>query len=146
MTVEALCAKRLGAAMHHGEFLVGVRLPAPFPRSGGAYLRSRSVGTDGGVAGVGAFLLMEDDRVTCCGARVTVWVGDDAPLRALEAERFLRGKRLSDTETARAGELVPARRSGCAAGQRDGLAALAGHVIRLAFGRAQDAPGQGGRG
>jgi|WetSurMetagenome_2_1015567.scaffolds.fasta_scaffold45541_4 CO/xanthine dehydrogenase FAD-binding subunit len=152
MTVEALCAKRLGAAMHHGEFLVGVRLPAPFPRSGGAYLRSRSVGTDGGAAGVGAFLLMEEDRVTCCGARVTVWAGDDAPLRALEAERFLRGKRLSDTETASAGELVPAsvgappHGSGGAAGRRDGLATLAGHVIRLAFGRAHEAPRQAGRG
>jgi len=90
--------------------------------------------------------------VTCCGARVTVWDATAAPQRALEAERFLRGKRLGDAETASAGELVPVsggpppRRSGCAAGRRDGLAALAGQVIRLAFGRAQDAPGQGGRG
>jgi CO/xanthine dehydrogenase FAD-binding subunit len=152
MTVEALCAKRLGAPLHHGEFVVGVRLPAPFPRSGGAYLRSASAGTDGGAAGVGALLLMEDDRVTCCGARVAVWDGAAAPQRALEAERFLRGKRLGDAETASAGELVPAvggplaRRSGCATGRREGLAALAGRVIRLAFGRAQEAPSQGGRG
>ena len=53
--------------------------PAPFPRSGGAYLRSASAGIDGGAAGVGAFLLMEDDRVTCCGARVTVWDATAAP-------------------------------------------------------------------
>jgi carbon-monoxide dehydrogenase medium subunit len=151
MTVEALCAKRLGAALHHGEVLVGVRLPAPFPRSGGAYLRSTLAGT-GEAAGVGAYLLMEDDRVTCCGARVTVWAGAAAPQRALEAERFLRGKRLGDAETASAGELVPAsagppaRRSGGAAGRRDGLATLASHVIRVAFGRAQGGPGQGGRG
>ena len=152
MTVEALCAKRLGAAMPHGEFLVDVRLPAPFPRSGGAYVRSVPAGTDCEAAGVGAFLLLEDDHLTCCGARVTAWTGADAPLRALDAERFLRGKRLGDAEAAGVGAFVlesagaRTRGSGDAAMRLDGLTATAGRAIRLAFARAHPQPSRGGPG
>ena len=152
MTAEALCARRLGTAMPHGEFLVDVRLPAPFPRSGSAYIRSAPTGTDAEAAGVGAFLLLEDDHRTCCGARVTAWSGADAPLRALDAERFLRGKRLGDAEAVGIGAFVlesagaRMRGSGDAAVRLDGLTATAGRAIRLAFARAQPQPSRGGPG
>ena len=151
-TVEALCAWRLGAALPHGEFLVDVRLPAPLPRSGGAFLRSAPTETDGQAAGVGAFLLLEDDHLTCCGARVTVWTGADTPLRALDAERFLRGKRLGDSEAVGVGAFAlesagaRTRGSGDAAVRLDGLTATAGRAIRLAFARAQPQPSRGGPG
>jgi carbon-monoxide dehydrogenase medium subunit len=152
MMVEALCAMRLGAAMPHGEFVVDVRLPAPFPRSGGAYVRSGQAGTDGEAAGVGAFLLLEDDHLTCCGARVATWTGTDAPLRAPDAERFLRGKRVGDVEAAGVGAFAlesageRSRGSGDAAVRLAGLTATAGRAIRLAFARAQLQPSRSGPG
>jgi carbon-monoxide dehydrogenase medium subunit len=152
MTVEALCATRLGAAMPHGEFLVDVRLPAPFPRSGGAYVRSAPAGTGCEAVGVGAFLLLEDDHLTCCGARVMAWSGANAPLRALDAERFLRGKRLGDAEAPGIAvfllESAGARThgSGDAAVRLESLTATAGSAIRLAFARAHPQPSRGGLG
>ena len=103
MAVEALCVGRKGAGLQPGEFIVDVRLPARSPRSGGAYVRSDS---QGDAMGVGAFLLMQDDLDACCGARLTVWLEPGAVFRALDAERFLREKRLDDDVVRRVGELV----------------------------------------
>jgi len=93
--VETLLTGSGRANIQPGEFVVDVRLPPPPPRSGGAYLRSSSQeATDKPMAGMGAFLVMEEDLVTCCGARLVLGAVAGTAQRALEAERFLAGKRL----------------------------------------------------
>jgi hypothetical protein len=45
---------------------------------------------------------MEEDRCTCCGVRLGRWSETLAPVRVLEAERFLAGRRLDDRSLAEA--------------------------------------------
>jgi CO/xanthine dehydrogenase FAD-binding subunit len=105
MSVEALCVKRRGTALQPGEFVVDVRLPALSGPSGGAYVHSPPDPTAGDPVAAGAFLVMQDDLETCCGARLTVWAAGQ-PLRALDAERFLQGRRLDQAAVSTAGDLT----------------------------------------
>ncbi len=106
IAIEALNTRGDGARLHLGEFIVGIRLPAPSPRSGGAYRRSTRPKDQGSAVGVAAFLLVQDDLTTCCGARIAMWLPPKISLRALDAERFLRAKRLGEEELRRTGDLV----------------------------------------
>jgi carbon-monoxide dehydrogenase medium subunit len=106
MSVEALCAPRRGWALQPGEFLVDVRLPAVPGPSGGAFARAPSDGIAEHPFGAGAFLVLRDDRETCCGARLSVSIASGPPFRALDAERFLQGRRLDDAAVERAGDLA----------------------------------------
>lgn len=101
--VEALLSRAGRIVLQPGEFVVDLRFPAPPPRSNGAYLRERS---DPAVTGVGAFLVLEQDLTTCCGARLTLCGVVPTPMRALEAERFLSGKVLDNAVVQEAGELT----------------------------------------
>ncbi len=95
MAVEALAVAAGRLAIQPGEFYVDVRLPAPVPRSSGAYLRSTCEGDDlPGGAAVGAFLVMEEDLVTCCGLRLSLCFPPEGPCRVPEVERLLAGRRL----------------------------------------------------
>lgn len=144
MAVEALCVKMEGAGLQPGEFIVDVRLPARSPRSGGAYVRSDP---QGDAMGVGAFLLMQDDLDTCCGARLAVWLAPGTVFRALDAERFLRGKRFDDGVVRRTGELI-AKAGGLLPDQSDrveerlhGLREIACQALHGALDRARSHPG-----
>jgi len=142
MSVEALCARKRGAALLPGEFLVDARLPACPRLSGGAYMRSVSERSSEDALGVGVFLVMQDDLETCCGARLTLWAEGGQPLRALDAERFLHGRRLDERAVGQAGHLaVEAARlpgqSGSAEDWPIALRELAGQAIRRALERAR---------
>ena len=106
MSVEALCARQRGAALLPGEFIVDARLPACPRLSGGAYMRSVPGHSSEDALGAGVFLVMQDDLETCCGARLTLRVGGGPPLRALDAERFLHGRRLEERAVGQAGDLA----------------------------------------
>ncbi|HSB79550.1 MAG TPA: FAD binding domain-containing protein [Candidatus Methylomirabilis sp.] len=117
--VEALLADSGKARIQPGEFVVDVRLPAPPPRSGAAYLRASSQGAaDQPMAGIGVFLVMQEDLVTCCGARLVLGPVAGTPRRVLEAERFLAGKRLEDSAVQEAAIL--AARSAAQEAEPDG--------------------------
>jgi carbon-monoxide dehydrogenase medium subunit len=91
--LEALLAGTGRIILQPGEFVVDLHFPAPPPRSGGAYLRAVAPGGSGcDPTGVGVFLVLEQDLLTCCGARLALCGVSPAPMRALEAERFLSGK------------------------------------------------------
>ena len=107
LAVEALFAGAGRAVLQPGEFVVDVRFPAPPTRSGGAYLRDLSwKRAESAAAGVGAFLVMEQDLRTCCGARLTLCGVVPRPMRALDAERFLSGKSLEDAVLQEAADLA----------------------------------------
>lgn len=103
-SVEALCARTDGTMLQPGEFVVGARCPGPAARSGGAYVCAVHGAAEQGAAG--ALLLMQDDLMTCCGARVAVCAAQGQPLRAPDAERFLHGRRLEPWGIEEAGRLA----------------------------------------
>lgn len=106
MSAEALCARGPGTALQRAEFVVDVRLPAPAARSGGACVGSAWGAAAAERVGAGAFLLLQDDLKTCCGARVAVRTGATQTSRALDAERFLQGRYLEESAVSTAGDLT----------------------------------------
>lgn len=106
MAMEGLLAGAGRLVLQPGEFVVDLRLPAPPPRSNGAYLRTVPRERPGAIVGVGAFVVLEQDLSTCCGARLTVCGVAPTPMRALEAERYLAGKVLEDPVLQEAGNLA----------------------------------------
>src|SRR5437764_10167924 len=82
-------------SLHPNEILTEIRIPAPTERSGGAHFKlERKVG-DYGIAGVAAYVRLNDSgQVTYAGIGLTN-VGP-APIKVRDAEQFLLGTVLDD--------------------------------------------------
>jgi len=107
LAVEAMFPAVGRRVLQPGEFLVDLHCPAPAPRSNGAFVRGRLRGRVASTeAGVAVFLVLEQDLLTCCGARLTLCGVTPTPFRALEAERFLSGRRLEDAVAREAAALA----------------------------------------
>ncbi len=102
-------------ALEPTEILAEIRVPAPPPRSGGAYLKlERKVG-DYAIAGAAVFVALDEDgRVARAGIGLTN--AGPAPMRAAEAEQMLVGQTPTE-ETLRAA----AERAAAAADPSDDL-------------------------
>jgi len=128
--------------LHPGEFLVDVHFPASPPRSNGAYLRARDPeAPDCGDIGVGAFLVLEQDLLTCCGARIVLSGGAPGPIRVPEAERYLAGQPLDEAVLRQVGDLaagVAEPHGGLAGGRLDLVKRVTCLAIMLARERIQE--------
>lgn len=131
-------------ALGLSEVLVEIRVPQPTPRSGGAYLKlQRKVG-DFAIAGVAAYVTL-DER----GAFETVGIGltnvGATPIKAKKAEAALAGKRL-DAETIKRAAQLAAEAAEPAADLR-GSVEYKKDVVRVltarALGRAAERAGAG---
>ena len=89
------------------EMLTELRIPAPTERSGGAYFKlERKVG-DYAIAGVAAYITLDDNgQVNYAGIGLTN-VGP-VPIKARDAEQFLLGKSLDDASIHQAADLAAA--------------------------------------
>jgi carbon-monoxide dehydrogenase medium subunit len=78
-------------ALQPDEVLIEIRIPVPPPGSGGAYLKlERKVG-DFATAGAAAFLILGGGVIEAAGIGLTNL--GPMPIKATDAEQFLRGKR-----------------------------------------------------
>jgi carbon-monoxide dehydrogenase medium subunit len=93
--------------LHANEILTELRIPAPTERSGGAYCKlERKVG-DYAIAGVAAYIKLDNDgHVDYAGIGLTN-VGS-TPIKARDAGQFLLGKTLDDASIAQAASLAAA--------------------------------------
>ncbi|MFL5691857.1 MAG: FAD binding domain-containing protein, partial [Ktedonobacteraceae bacterium] len=93
--------------LHANEILTELRIPAPTERSGGAYCKlERKVG-DYAIAGVAAYIKLDNDgHVDYAGIGLTN-VGP-TPIKARDAGQFLLGKTLDDANIAQSASLAAA--------------------------------------
>lgn len=98
-------------ALEPGEFLLGLKIPAPAPRSGDAYLRFiPRTEMDIAVAGCGVSVTL-DDKGTCTAARVGIGAVAPRPLLVPAAADALVGSSLDDAALTAAGEACSAASS-----------------------------------
>ena len=127
--------------LHANEILTELRIPAPTERSGGAYCKlERKVG-DYAIAGVAAYIKLNNDgHVDYAGIGLTN-VGP-TPIKARDAEQFLLGKTLDDANIAQVASLAAAAAHptsdtrGPAEYKRAMVRTLAVRALRKAFARA----------
>lgn len=123
------------------ELLTEIRVPAPVHGSGGAYLKlERKVG-DYAIAGVAAYITLDNNgNVSYAGIGLTN-VGQ-APIKARDAEQALLGKQLNDAGIHQAADLAAAAAQplsdtrGPAEYKRDMVRTLTVRALRKALARA----------
>jgi carbon-monoxide dehydrogenase medium subunit len=128
-------------ALQSNEMLTEIRVPAPIQRSGGAYFKlERKVG-DYAIAGVAAYIALDNNgNVSYAGIGLTN-VGP-VPIKALDAERSLLGKPLDDASIHQAADLAAAAAQpisdtrGPAEYKRDMVRTLTVRALRKALSRA----------
>lgn len=111
MAVEDFVTGVGSNALEPNEFLVGLKIPAPAPRSGDAYLRFiPRTEMDIAVAGCGVSVTL-DDKGICSAARVGIGAVAPRPLLVPAAADALVGSRLDDAALTAAGEACSAASS-----------------------------------
>jgi aerobic carbon-monoxide dehydrogenase medium subunit len=92
-------------ALRPDELLTEIRVPAPAPRSGGAYVKlERKVG-DFATAAVAAQVTLAADG-TCAAVGIALTNAGLTPIKANEAEAALKGKRPDETAIKQAAQLA----------------------------------------
>ena len=92
--------------LEDNEFVSGLYLPLPLPRSASAFIKFETNANDLAIVNVAVRITL-DDSGACHEARVVVGGGvAETPVRATESESLLQSKELSDELLKRAGEAV----------------------------------------
>ena len=132
----------LSTALRPDEIVVDIRVPAPKPRSGGAYVKmERKVG-DFATAAVAAQLTLAADG-TCEQVGIGLTNVGPLPIKAERAEAALRGKRPDEAAIAQASRLAAeaaqpeADLRGPVEYKKDLVRVLTGRALRRALERAQ---------
>ncbi|MDP2644672.1 MAG: FAD binding domain-containing protein [Desulfobacterales bacterium] len=90
-----------------GEIVTKIVAPALLPRTGGAYKKfGRREAMELPILGVGVLLSLKKDSGKCARVRICLGVAAPTPMRAVEAERFLQGKKVDEETLHRAGEIA----------------------------------------
>lgn len=95
----------LGNVLTPGEMVTAIHIPKPFPAAGQIFLKfTLRKPIDFAVVSVASIITL--DKGTCTDARIVLGAVAPTPVRALEAEEFLKGKKLSEETVAEAARLA----------------------------------------
>ncbi|MDE2825498.1 MAG: xanthine dehydrogenase family protein subunit M [Gemmatimonadota bacterium] len=107
VAVEDFCTAPGRTVLDDGEFLVSLHFPAPAPNSGAFYRRFIPRNEmDIAVVGVGASVVLSEDRSSFVSARIAVGAVAPTPLFVREAGDALAGQPVSDESIRRAADLA----------------------------------------
>ena len=102
MTVEDFMKGPGKNDLKRGEFVLGIQVPAPKPRTGSAYVRhTPREAMDIAVVGVGASVTLSPKGI-CTAAGICLGAVAPVPLRATKAESILVGQKLTPGKIAQA--------------------------------------------
>ncbi|MDE2889412.1 MAG: xanthine dehydrogenase family protein subunit M [Gemmatimonadota bacterium] len=131
-----------------GEFVVGIHVPVPPPRTGSAYVRHTPRGAmDIAMVGVGAAVTLAAGTDVCQDVRIVLGAVAPTPLRAKAAERMLRGQRLTEGLIAEASDRAAEEARpisdvrGSADFRREMVWVLTARMVSAAFGNARERSG-----
>ncbi len=90
-----------------GEILTKITIPAQAPHTGSAYIKfGRRAAMELPLIGIGVLLSLDDDLETCTKARICLGVAAPTPMRALDAENLLVGKKINEDILIEAGKVA----------------------------------------
>ena len=90
-----------------GEILKKITIQPQAPHTGSAYIKfGRRAAMELPLIGIGLLLTVNDDLVTCAKARICLGVAAPTPMRALDAEIFLVGKKIDEKTLIEAGKIA----------------------------------------
>lgn len=93
--------------VQEAEILAEILIPPLSPRTGGAYVKhGRREAMELPMLGVGVLFALDEDLKTCTKARICLGVAAPTPFRALEAEKYLTGKPVTEEVLAEAGRIA----------------------------------------
>jgi carbon-monoxide dehydrogenase medium subunit len=93
--------------LESGEILTEIVVPRLLPRTGNAYIKhGRREAMELPMLGVGVLVSLEEDMETCATARICLGVAAPTPIRALQAEKHLVGKAVTEQNLAEAGKIA----------------------------------------
>lgn len=96
------------SVLGQAELMESLTIPAMPPRTGGVYMKYGMRGsTDLAIVGVAAVVTLDGNN-TCRSTRVVLGAVAPTPMRAIEAEDFLKGKIIGEAEIAVAARLAAA--------------------------------------
>ncbi|MEW5910524.1 MAG: xanthine dehydrogenase family protein subunit M [Thermodesulfobacteriota bacterium] len=89
------------------EILNEIVIPPLLPRTGSAYIKfGRREAMELPLLGAGVLISMDEEMKTCIKARIALGVAAPTPMRAFEAERFLKGKPVNEEVLTEAGNIA----------------------------------------
>ena len=142
IAVEGLFTGLFSTVLEPDEILTEIRVPTPPPRSGGAYRKlERKVGDFATAAAAVQLTLSAGGEVERVGIGLTN--AGPTPVRAIDAERYLTGKKLDEATVAEAARLAAkaanptAARRGTVEYKREMARVLTGRALRKAAERAK---------
>ncbi len=107
VAVEDFCTAPGRTVLEDGEFLVSLHFPAPAPNSGAFYRRFIPRNEmDIAVVGVGASVVLSEDKSSFVSARIAVGAVAPTPLFVREAGEALGGQPVSDETIQRAADIA----------------------------------------
>ena len=83
-------------ALEEGELLLEIQVPPVPPMTATAYEKFNIIKNDQPIVSVAASLTLEEDGLRCKDARLVLGGAAPVPLRAMEAERMLKGKKITE--------------------------------------------------
>ncbi len=92
--LEAFLLGYMKTALEPDEIVIELRIPSPLPHSGGVYHKERVRLTDSPIASAAAVVRLDNSLGTVTMARIVLQAVCPAPLRAIEAEELVTGKKV----------------------------------------------------
>jgi len=108
MAMEDFSLDYFETALEPGELLTEIQVPAIPPHTGAAYTKFNIIESDLATVGVAVSITLRSGDGVCQDVRIALGASAPTPIRAKQAEKILRGKKITDNLLQDAGEKAAA--------------------------------------